>query len=514
MEKKKTNKGKVIFLVILTVLAVAASAAFGVMYFNGLLPGTPGAFSVDFITKTLLPIAEFQYTPLDGVPAFLYYVFPIISYVIAVLGLVSFIICCVKKRGFLFSPLIAFILSADVFFVGAIYLTVTDATLVMVSLIFFIALAVLTFLMAFLPLVLPYVKKAKDEVTPLPLEEGEEEKPVEGEQIPEEANGNDSNSFSNEPVEETKSEEKEEEPALKEEPKEEAPVEEKKEAPVEEEAPAEEPKEEVHVEESKPLVKPSAKKSAAAPAKKETSKVQGKYEVYPEAGFFKYRLKANNGEILIVSNPYKTRNSAHAGIDTLEKSMGNGIAKIVTDKKGCGQFRIFTGNDARLIVAGEFYPNAAGAERALASAQKFYLSEKVVDLDEIPEEEIREWQLVLPKGNPSDKGKLELFLDDDKKYRGKLLANNGQLLFMTASYASKSGVLSAIDKIKEKFAAGKDITVTKDKQGRFQFVCYANNGMVLVMGESYTSRDRAESSAASVRNFIAKPTLVDNTKPA
>ncbi len=257
--------------------------------------------------------------------------------------------------------------------------------------------------------------------------------------------------------------------------------------------------------------KTSSKAPAAPKAAKPAQKAQGKYEVYPEAGFFKYRLKANNGEILIVSNGYKTRDGAHKGIDTLVKAVAGGVAKIIIDKNKFAQFRLFTASDSRLIVAGEYYPNTKGAQSALESVEKFYKTDKIVDLDEIPEEEVREWRITLGKADNSGKGKFEIYIDETKKYRGRLLANNGQLLFATSAYAAKNGVTGALEKVQKKFNSA-DVTVTCDKQGRYQFIVYADNGSVLVMGESYKSKDRAISAAQSSKNFSSNPQIVDATK--
>ena len=158
------------------------------------------------------------------------------------------------------------------------------------------------------------------EEEPEPVEEAEpEEEPVAEEAAPAEEEKEEEPEAVVVPEEEPKEEPKEEAAPAEEAPVEEpAPVEE---APVEEAAPVEEPKEEKAEE---PKEEAAAKEEPeAAPAKKaapktvpltnKTAKAVGKYEVFPEAGFYKYRLKANNGEILIVSNPYRTKDSAAAG---------------------------------------------------------------------------------------------------------------------------------------------------------------------------------------------------------
>ena len=312
-------------------------------------------------------------------------------------------------------------------------------------------------------------------------------------------------------------EEKPEEPA---EPKEEAaPVTEeepvKEEEPVQEEAPAEEAKEEpAPIEET---AEEPVEEAPAEPAKQETPvkevKTLGKYEVFPEAGFFKYRLKANNGQILLVSNSYKTLNGALKGIETFRKNVEVGTHKVITDKKGRGQWRIFTANEGRLVVAGEIYPDAVRAQSALDSVLRFYATDKVVHLEEIPAEEIREWKASLAEIKPSANGKIEIVLDENKKFIGRLRASNGQFLFETSPYSTKAGLLSGIASIKSKAEAG-NVNVTCDKQGSYQFKVFADNGMVLVMGHTYPSLENAVSAANSMRNFLAgEAKVIDLTKP-
>ena len=306
------------------------------------------------------------------------------------------------------------------------------------------------------------------------------------------------------------------EPEAKEEAPEEKPAEgkaeesvadEKSEEPVAEESAPETAEEAAPVEEE-PAV------AAAPKAKAKESKVVGKYEVFPEAGFFKYRLKANNGEILIVSNGYKTREGAKAGIATLKKNVPGGTTKIITDKNGYSQFRIFTANDSRLVVAGEIYPTAVNAQNALNSVERFYDAKKIVDLDEIPEEEVREWTIDFAPVTPTKNGKVEVSIDEEtKKWIGQLIASNGAVLFVTSTYSSKNAVLSAIEKVKAKVLAG-SMTISRDKQNRYQFKVFSDNGAVMIMGETYPSKDSAISAATSVRNFIGDAKLIDTTKAA
>ncbi len=255
--------------------------------------------------------------------------------------------------------------------------------------------------------------------------------------------------------------------------------------------------------------------AAAAPAEEapvEETKVLGKYEVYPEEGEFKYRLKANNGEILIVSNGYSSRAGAKSGIETLKKNVEGGVIRIVTDKNGYSQFRIFNANEARLIVSGEFYKTKDRAESASNSVKRFYATEKIVDLDEIPNNERREWIYEAAKEEDKENGKLELFKDDTDKWLARLLASNGEVLFVTANnYASKSGLLEAIENIKGAIGEKDAFRILKDKQDRYQFVVESGNGSILVLGETYASAESAKNAAVSVLSFMDKAEVVDVT---
>ena len=342
-----------------------------------------------------------------------------------------------------------------------------------------------------------------EEAEPGIAEEEKAEKPAE--EKPEEAK--------EEPVEEEKAEEPEtpaEEPVAEKEPEVTEEVQDESDAPAEEERPEEakeEPVEEEKVEEPKP--EPVVETPTESEAK---NKVVGKYEVYPAAGFFKYRLKANNGQILLVSRPYKTREGAINGIETFRKNAANGSHRIITDKKGRAQFRIFTANDARLIVAGEIYPNAEGAQKALDSTLRFYDTDNIQNLEEIPESEIREWRAELKDVEAKPNGKIEMFKDDDGKWVGDLRASNSELLFLTTAYSTKTALQNALRSVANNAMKG-NISIVCDKQNRYQFKVYSDNGMDLVFGETYDSKEAATSAANSARNFLhGQPKLVDLTK--
>ena len=250
------------------------------------------------------------------------------------------------------------------------------------------------------------------------------------------------------------------------------------------------------------LVKPAIKQK-----KKESEKYSGKYEIFPEAGLFKYRLKASNGEILIVSAGYVSRRGARAGIETFKKNVKTGNFKFVTDKNNYSQFRLYTANGARLIANGEYYDSMAGAISAAESVKNFSKTKKCDQLEEIPNNEIREEIVSLNPVERNQNGKIEIFREG-KYWKGSLLASNGKILFVTSGYSSRDSLIQGIEAIKNEIDYD-TFRVSCDKQNRYQFKLYSTNNQQLLVGETYGNKADAFSAVDSVRRFAPDAKIVD-----
>ncbi|MFW5888795.1 MAG: DUF1508 domain-containing protein [Bacillota bacterium] len=243
--------------------------------------------------------------------------------------------------------------------------------------------------------------------------------------------------------------------------------------------------------------------------KSKTKKYTGKYEVFPEAGNYKFRLKASNGEILVVSYKYSSEKGAFSGIETFKKNVEEGIFEITTDKNDFSQFQLFNSSGARVIVAGEIYTSVSKAESAIESVKSFYDTDKIDVLDKIPKSEIREELIDLNSVEESPTGKYELYKKDDNFYV-RLKASNSQTLLISQGYSSKTSAKNGLKTI-QKAIKDKSFTISRDKQERYQFNLYSSNGQLLVSGETYPTKSSAISAAHSVLKFGLKAKLVDIT---
>ena len=233
----------------------------------------------------------------------------------------------------------------------------------------------------------------------------------------------------------------------------------------------------------------------------------GKYEIFPEAGLFKFRLKASNGEILVVSQGYTTAKGVTPGIETFVRNVAEGRFEIKTDKSGYSHFVLYNAAGNRLVATGEFYESVKRAESAVESVKKFVGTDKIITLDALPPEEIRE-ELVVNnpiESNPS--GKIEMF-QEEKQWFARLKASNGEVLFTTTGYTAKSGLTSGIETIRKAVING-NFRVAKDKQGRYQFTLYTSNNQQILVGETYPKKESCLSSVDSVKRFAPEAKIVE-----
>lgn len=250
------------------------------------------------------------------------------------------------------------------------------------------------------------------------------------------------------------------------------------------------------------------------PTKKPTKKVEakkspsGKYEIFLEAGLFKFRLKASNGEILAVSFGYASKRGAKSGIQTFKKACENGNFEISTDKSGFSHFDLFGARGARVIIIGEFYKTLKLAESAVESVKKFYLSDRIIEIEALSVNEVREELVKFQKVESKENGKYNIEKQGPKAFFVKLLASNGQVLLVSQEYTTKQSALNGLEAFKNAIT-NQNFTIYRDKQDRYQYKLYTDNKQLIISGETYPSKQGCLSAIQSVLRFAIKSKLVE-----
>ena len=232
----------------------------------------------------------------------------------------------------------------------------------------------------------------------------------------------------------------------------------------------------------------------------------GKYEVYQVAGGYAYHLKASNGEILVVSETFSTREGVIKAIDVVKKNLETGTIRFFSDKKGKFKFKLVSKNYRVLLISSN-YPTEKSAIRASESFKKFAMKADIVDIELVDTESKKATIISIQSrdSKPGGKFHIEKF---NGEYSWDLKASNGQILCQADGYTTKAGCLNSIESFKKNVTDGV-FKCVKDKTGRYCYKLYTQNGRVCVVGESYTTKSSAESAANSVVAFYQLADIVE-----
>lgn len=248
----------------------------------------------------------------------------------------------------------------------------------------------------------------------------------------------------------------------------------------------------------------AAKTTKAEEPEKKGRQYNGKYEVYQAGDGVKYNLKASNGEILVSSEIYTTRDGVIKAIEAIKRNVETGEIRVFADKHGNYKFKLTAGNH-RVIAISAHYTTEKSAQRASESFKKFALTADIVDVEVKDTDEAT--PITVERGEDKEGGKFEWERFNDE-FSWDLKASNGQILCQAEGYTSKSGLLNSIEVFKKNVNEG-SFKVVKDKNDQFMFKLYTASGRVCAVGESYSTKASAESAANSVCSFINKAELVE-----
>ena len=276
-------------------------------------------------------------------------------------------------------------------------------------------------------------------------------------------------------------------------------------APAEVPAPAEEaPAEEV--EETPAEEEVAADDESEGEAK---GKVGGKYEIVKRNDAFYFLLKANNGQLLLESHAYTSLAGAKGGIDTFKNAVENGEFAIDEDKNGNFKFILRASARSQMLYHGETYATRQRAESAIGSVKNFAFTDVIKRMEEDDEDDSAATPvetLPLKEEDHKEGGKYEIE-ERNGSFYFLLKANNGQLLLESPAFTTEQGAKSGIDTFKKAADTG-FFVVDVDKKGKFRFILRANaRAQMRYFGESYSTRQSAESSVHSVRSFAQKAIL-------
>ena len=278
---------------------------------------------------------------------------------------------------------------------------------------------------------------------------------------------------------------------------------------------------EVKVEEVKKEEKQPAKKvtKTTAPKAKKVEEVKeetpveelkstakrnlGKFTVSQEGVNFRYRLKASNGELLVVSELYTSEASARTGIETIKKNAETAKIEIVEDKHGLFSFRVMT-KQGRCLATSANYKTKKSALSASESFKKFVVTEKIELEDAADHFEVEEFTKEI---QPEEKGKFKITAQDSG-FVYQLVASNGRVIATSQTYKSLASCKDSLEKFRVLAYEG-SFFIFKDKNDKYQFKLYNKQKRLILAGEVYDSKDRVISVIESIKRFAKLAEVVE-----
>ena len=108
-------------------------------------------------------------------------------------------------------------------------------------------------------------------------------------------------------------------------------------------------------------------------------------------------------------------------------------------------------------------------------------------------------------------GKFELKQTDSGKFNFTLKAGNGQVILVSQTYASKDSAEAGIESVRNNAADDARYERKETKAGKHMFNLKAGNSQVIGTSESYESTQARNNGIASVKKNAPDAKIVDQT---
>lgn len=234
----------------------------------------------------------------------------------------------------------------------------------------------------------------------------------------------------------------------------------------------------------------------------------GKYIVYQDKTQFRFVLLASNGELLCTSEKYESKKGLLDGIETFKKNVENGNFLITEDKHNFFVFTLLSKTN-RIIILGETYSTRKKCESAVESVKKFAINANLVQKEEeiATHYQIEEDSFFYDDKDYDVNGKYEVF-QSDEKFKYRLKASNGVILFESKDFMTKATCLNNIELFQKNIALN-HFRIYKNKNGLFCFKIYNEQNTLTMIGEFYETSLRCKNALASVCRFAKDAKIVE-----
>jgi uncharacterized protein YegP (UPF0339 family) len=221
---------------------------------------------------------------------------------------------------------------------------------------------------------------------------------------------------------------------------------------------------------------------------KEDSLKAGKFETFTgRDGRFYFHLLAGNGQKVLQSQGYVSKEGAQKGIDSVRINGEHEDAfQLLQSQDGQWYFNLLAGN-WQTIATSELYVSKSNAERGLATVVGLVTKANA--------------------GAAAPTAKFQVFRGLDGQYYFHLRAGNGEIVLQSEGYTRKSSALDGTGSVRNWGTDARRYTLKDAANGQAYFVLTASNGQVVGVSETYDSRSNAQRGIDGVVSLLTTATI-------
>ncbi len=218
----------------------------------------------------------------------------------------------------------------------------------------------------------------------------------------------------------------------------------------------------------------------------------GRFETFVgKDGQHYFHLLAANGQKVLQSEGYTTLASAKKGIASVRT---NGVDEAMYDlreaQSGEHYFNLLAAN-GQVIGTSQMYGTEASAERGIATAVKLVsLSQRL-------------------EAAATGGARFEAFKGLDGKRYFHLRAKNGEIMLQSEAYSTTTAATKGIASVRENGKVAANYEVLAAANGQYYFRLGAQNGEIIAVGETYSSKSNAEHAVTDLAALLKSELVAD-----
>ena len=212
-------------------------------------------------------------------------------------------------------------------------------------------------------------------------------------------------------------------------------------------------------------------------------------------GQYYFRLRAANGEIVLASEGYVSKQGANTGVESV-KTHAVIASHFEQRESEDGQYYfVLKANNAEIIGTSETYVSKSNAERGAETVRKIVV------------------QILRAEAAATGGAHFDIFVGADDQYYFHLQAGNGEIVLQSEGYVSEQGARTGVASVRTHGKFVEKFTLSESADEQFYFVLKADNGETIGVSETYVSKSNAERGIEGVVDLLVSERVAEAGEP-